>query len=253
MSLLTVEGLKKSYKSLQVLKDVSLEVGESERLVIIGPNGAGKTTLFNCLTGVVPIDSGMVTLGGYEIGKLPVHKRVSLGMSRTFQKNNLMDSLTLEENVRLAVAAGKSYRYQVLKPLTSYREVREETEDLLERWNLSDKRSLIVGQMSYGEQRLLEVVLAMASRPRILLLDEPTSGMSPAETAQMAKMIQNLPRSMSLLVIEHDMDVVFSIADRIVVLHHGEVLLSGTPDEVRNDERVRGIYFGGGAKQYAEA
>ncbi|MDR9794749.1 ABC transporter ATP-binding protein [Aeribacillus sp. FSL K6-2848] len=251
MSILKVENINKSFKTLQVLQNVSLEVQPGERHVIIGPNGAGKTTLFNCITNVLLIDSGKIFLEGQEISNMPSSKLVHLGMSRTFQKNNLFGNLTVEENLHLALTATKRYRYQMFHALTKHIDLKKETDEILAQWEISTRRNVKVNNLSYGEQRLLEILLAMASKPKILLLDEPTSGMSPAETAQTAEMIQKLPRTVSILIIEHDMDVVFSIADRITVLHHGEVILSGTPEEVRNNEEVRKIYFGGGAKAHA--
>ena len=251
MSLLKVENISKSFKSLHVLQNVSLEVLPGERHVIIGPNGAGKTTLFNCITSLLPIDSGKVLLDGIEISQLPSHELVHLGLSRTFQKNNLFANLTVEENIHLAIASRKPYKLAVFRALSYYADLKQETAELLEQWDIAARRDVKVMDLSYGEQRLLEVLLALASKPQILLLDEPTSGMSPAETTQTAEMIKKLPRSVAILVIEHDMEVVFSIADRITVLHHGEVILSGTPDEVRNNEQVREIYFGGGAKTHA--
>ncbi|WP_346234813.1 ABC transporter ATP-binding protein [Lysinibacillus telephonicus] len=251
MTLLKVDNISKSFNTLQVLQNVTLDVQPGERHVIIGPNGAGKTTLFNCITGQLPLNSGAVFLEDVEISKLPPNKLVHLGMARTFQKNNLFGDLTVKENLHLALTALKPYRYQLFKPLSNYSDLKKETEELIEQWQISDRQNVKVDKLSYGEQRLLEVLLALASKPKILLLDEPTSGMSPAETAQTSEMIQKLPRSVALLVIEHDMDVVFAIADRITVIHHGEVIFSGTPEEVRNDDTVRQIYFGGGAKAHA--
>lgn len=251
MSPLKVENLNKSFKALQVLTEVSLEVRDQERHVIIGPNGAGKTTLFDCVMGTVPISSGRVSLDGKNVSTLPDHARVPMGMSRTFQKNNLFGKLTVEENVRLAVEARKPYRFGLFKPLSWRRDLVQECEELLRHWDLWERRQYKVNELSYGEQRLLEILLALASGPRMLLLDEPTAGMSPVETLRTVRLIQDLPRTLTLFVIEHDMEVVFAIADRITVLHHGEVFLSGTPDEVRGDERVGEIYFGGGAKPHA--
>jgi branched-chain amino acid transport system ATP-binding protein len=251
VSLLRVESLDKSFNALRVLQEITLSVEAEERHVIIGPNGAGKTTLFNCVMGTIPLSSGKVLLDGKDVGGMPAHRRVPMGMSRTFQKNNLFGRLTVEENVNLAVEARKPYRFGLFKPLAWRRDLAEESEEMLRQWDMWERRDRRVDELSYGEQRLLEVMLAIASRPRVLLLDEPTSGMSPAETSQTIRLIQDLPRSLTLLVIEHDMEVVFAIADRITVLHHGEVFLSGTPDEVRGDERVSEIYFGGGAKPHA--
>lgn len=251
MTLLKVENLSKSFKSLQVLKDISLELNHNERHVIIGPNGAGKTTLFHCISGVIPITEGKVLIEGQDVSHMPSYTRVASGMGRTFQKNNLFGKLTIEQNLHLAIAANKPFRNRMFKSLINYNGLVEETEQLLIQWNLWDRRNVVVDFLSYGEQRLLEIMLALASKPKILLLDEPTSGMSPAETTKTTKLIQSLPRSISLLVIEHDMEVVFSIADRITVLHHGQVFLSGSPVEIRGDERVKEIYFGGGALEYA--
>ena len=250
MTLLRVENISKSFNTLQVLQNISLDVQPGERHVIIGPNGAGKTTLFNCITSQLALNSGAVFLEDVEISKLPPNKLVHLGMGRTFQKNNLFGNLTVKENLQLALTALKRYRYKLFKPLSSYSDLKAETEEIIEQWKITDRQDVIVDNLSYGEQRLLEVLLALASKPKILLLDEPTSGMSPAETAQTSEMIQKLPRSVALLVIEHDMDVVFSIADRLTVIHHGEVILNGTPEEVRNNDTVRQIYFGGGAKAH---
>lgn len=247
MSLLKVEGISKAFKGLQVLRNVSLDLQPGERHVIIGPNGAGKTTLFNCINGVFPVNEGRVEIRGKDVTNLPPNTRVPLGMARTFQKNNLFGALTVEENVHLSLTARKPYRYKWFKPLNSYTDMLSEAQRLLEQWDLWDRRKHVVDELSYGEQRLLEILLALASEPDILMLDEPTSGMSPAETIQTTRLIQSLPRSISLLVIEHDMEVVFSIADRITVLHHGEVFMSGSPDVIKGDEKVKEIYFGGGA------
>jgi len=251
MTLVKVEGLSKSFKGLQVLKNVSLDLQPGERHVIIGPNGAGKTTLFNCINGNLIPNEGRVIVKDRDVTKLPPNTRVPLGMARTFQKNNLFGPLTVEENVHLAITATKPYRYGWFRPLAAYRDAMGEAERLLKEWNLWERRKRVVNELSYGEQRLLEILLALASGPDILMLDEPTSGMSPAETAQTTKLIQSLPRSISLLVIEHDMEVVFAIADRITVLHHGEVFISGPPEVVKGDEKVREIYFGGGALAHA--
>lgn len=251
MSLLRVENISKSFNTLQVLQNITLDVQPGERHVIIGPNGAGKTTLFNCITGQLAVNSGAVFMEDNEVSKLPSHKLVHLGMARTFQKNNLFGDLTVKENLHLALTALKPYRYQMFNALSNHLDLKRETDELIEQWEISNRQDVKVNNLSYGEQRLLEVLLAMASKPKILLLDEPTSGMSPAETVQTSEMIQKLPRSVALLVIEHDMEVVFAIADRITVIHHGEVILSGTPEEVRNDDTVRQIYFGGGAKAHA--
>jgi branched-chain amino acid transport system ATP-binding protein len=251
MSLLGVEDIRKSFKGLPVLQGVSLEVRPEQRHVVIGPNGAGKTTVLNCITGLIPIDSGSVIIGDREVSRMPAHDRVALGMARTFQKTNLFSKLTVEENLHLAITSRKPYRFRPWKALSRYRDLRDETEELLTRWDLHDVRERKVANLGYGEQRLLEIVMALATRPSILLLDEPTSGMSPAETARITELIQEMPRSVALLVIEHDMDVVFSVANYITVLHHGEIFTSGPPEKIRGDEAVKEIYFGGSASPHA--
>lgn len=251
MSLLTIEGVDKAFSGLSVLKEIDLEVQPGQRHVIIGPNGAGKTTLFNCTNGLLPVDTGSITINDRDVTEMPAHSRVSMGMACTFQKTNLFNELTVEENLHLAITTRKPYRFQLWKPLSWYEDLHQDARQLLEEWDLWDRRKRMVDELSYGEQRILEIVLALASDPKILLLDEPTSGMSPAETARTTSLIQEMPRSVALLIIEHDMNVVFSVADHITVLHHGEIFLSGPPEQVRGDERVREIYFGGGAKPSA--
>lgn len=247
MTLLTISNLYKSYRDLEILKDINLQVKEGERHVIIGPNGAGKTTLFNCITGHSTIDQGEITFDHKKIYHMPHYRLNHLGISRTFQHNNLFDHLTVEENIELAMMSKKTYSYQLFKPLKKYEDLKKEKKKLLSEWDIYDRKDKMVKELSYGEQRILEIMLSMASKPRLLLLDEPTSGMSPSETKSTAELIKGLPRSVTLLIIEHDMEVVFSIADKITVLHHGKLIVSGSPDEIREDEYVREIYFGGGA------
>jgi len=242
-----VENLNKAFGRLRVLNGVSLTVQRGQRHVLIGPNGAGKTTAFQCIAGLMRPDGGTILLEDKDVSTLPVHARVSLGMACTFQKTSLLDGLTVAENVQLAVTALKPYRFRVWKPLSRHGDLRQDTREILQACGLWDRRDQRVNRLSYGEQRTLEIALALASKPKVLLLDEPTSGMSPAETAQTTALLRRLPRSMALLVIEHDMDVVFSIADYITVLHHGEVLVSGPPDQIRANERVKEIYLSGGA------
>ncbi|SFE98707.1 ABC transporter ATP-binding protein [Alteribacillus iranensis] len=246
-ALLKVSDLNKSFKALHVLKNVNMEVENGERHVIIGPNGAGKTTLFNCIYGTLTPTSGMVYFKDKPIHDEESYKRVKKGMSRTFQKNNLFEDLTVEENVHLAILGNKDYKFNPLKPLLQYKDVNEKKVEVLEEWGMYARRKWLVNQLSYGEQRLLEIILALSSNPTLVLLDEPTSGMSPSETSQFTNFIKKIPRDITLLIIEHDMEVVFSIADKITVLHHGEALLSGDPESVRGEQMIQEIYFGGGA------
>ena len=242
--LLRVENIHRRFGGLRVLNGVNLSVAEGERLAIIGPNGAGKTTLFNIIGGELAPGLGRIILGGEDVTRRPAHERVSRGLARTFQTNNLFLGLSVFENVRLAVQRRQGAAFRVLQLASALTEVSSETAGLLARVGLQERHLALARDLSYGEQRQLEVALALAGRPRLLLLDEPTAGMSPAETASMVELIRSFPRDVTLLIIEHDMDVVFAIADRIAVLHYGEVLADGRPDEVRNDPNVLAVYLG---------
>ncbi|WP_428912570.1 ABC transporter ATP-binding protein [Niallia sp. Krafla_26] len=246
-----VEKLNKSFKAIHVLRDASIELQPGERHVIIGPNGAGKTTFIHCLYGTLKFESGDVFLEGRSIKDIPSHERVRLRMARTFQKNNLFNELTVAENIKLALLSEKPYKMKLFKPLSSYKDIEQECIELLEQWDLRQRKDILVKNLSYGEQRILEIMLALCAKPKILLLDEPTSGMSPSETVRTTELIKQIPRDVTLLMIEHDMEVVFSTADKITVLHHGETIMSGTPEEISGNELLQEIYFGGGAKEHA--
>jgi branched-chain amino acid transport system ATP-binding protein len=244
-ALLETQNLRKAYGSLVVTKNVDLAIEEGECHVVIGPNGAGKSSLVGQLTGTLKPSSGRVLFGGREITGLPPEEIRRAGMARTFQKNNLFGTLTVRENVRLAVQAHEG------RPLDPFgvagRDARqnESVDCVLEQLRLNSVANRRVGELSYGEQRQLEVALALAGEPKMLVLDEPTSGMSPAETEAMIGLIRSLARGLTLLLVEHDMKVVFALADRITVLHYGEVLLCGEPHAIASNERVREVYLGG--------
>ncbi len=245
MSHLRVEGLRKHFGGVAALAGVSFTVESGERRAIIGPNGAGKSTLFNLISGELPPTEGRVYLDDRDITALPVHERANLGLGHTFQRNNLFLGLTVFENVRLAVQHRHKVAPQLFKRAASFTQVNEETRDLLQQLGLLDQADRTASALAYGQQRALEIALALATRPNVLLLDEPTAGMSPAETLEMTRFIESLPRSLTMLIVEHDMDVVFSLADRITVLHYGQVISEGIPREVRADPRVQEIYLGG--------
>ena len=243
--LLALQRLTRHFGALAALSGVSLSVDPRERRAVIGPNGAGKTTLFNVIAGALAPTAGAVVFAGEPITGLPVHAVARRGLSRSFQRTSLFPRLSVEENLRLAASARERGTYDLLgsvrrltRPLARAREVAEAV-------GLSDRLTAPAGQLSYGEQRQLEVGVALAPSPRMLLLDEPTAGMSPEETTRMTRLLQALPRDVTMLIIEHDMDVVFSLADRITVLHHGEVLAEGAPEAVRADPRVYEVYLGG--------
>ena len=242
--MLNLHKLVRTFGGLTAVNGVSMQVDAGERRALIGPNGAGKTTLFNLISGVLPVSSGAIWLGSRDITRLPAHERANLGMGRTFQRNNLFFNLSVFENVRLAVQHQRRVSHHMFAPAERFAEVGTATAELLERIGLADRSDELVQTLAYGQQRVLEIALALALQPRILLLDEPTAGMSPAETAEIAHLIAALPRDLTLLIIEHDMDVVFSIADTISVLHYGQVLAEGTPDEISRSQEVQEIYLG---------
>ena len=244
MCRLRVERVEKHFGGLAALADVSLEAAPGERRAIIGPNGAGKTTLFNLIGGELAPGRGRILLGQRDITRLPVHQRANLGLARTFQRNNLFLKLSVFENVRLAVQHHRQTAANLFKPVARFRQVNEETTALITRLGLAAEGGQPAARLSYGQQRALEVALALATEPDVLLLDEPSAGMSPAETAEMVKLIRSLPKALTLLIVEHDMDVVFSLADRITVLHYGRVISEGEPAAVRADPAVQEIYLG---------
>jgi branched-chain amino acid transport system ATP-binding protein len=239
-----VNRLRRDFGALAAVNGVSVTVAPGERRAIIGPNGAGKTTLFNLISGEIPPTSGQVYLNGVDVTRRPVHDRVRRGLSRTYQRNNLFQNLTVFENVRLAVQRYLGISHALWKPANRFEVANERTGNLLAQMGLSERADALAKNLSYGEQRQLEIAIALATEPNVLLLDEPTAGMSPAETSAIARLLQELPRSLTLLVIEHDMDVVFRLAERVTVLHYGEVLVDGSAEQVRVDPRVLEVYLG---------
>jgi branched-chain amino acid transport system ATP-binding protein len=244
MTVLRIENLNRSFGSLVVTNEVNLTVEDGERHVIIGPNGAGKTSLINQIGGQLAPDSGRIYLQGIEITANAPDRVSRLGIARTFQRNNLFQNLSVLENLRLAVQVKRGNPRDFLTPARRDARVIAHAEALLAQVHLDGTGSRPVRSLSYGEQRQLEIGMALAGDPVLLLLDEPTSGMSPAETERMIALISNLPKTIAMLMIEHDMNVVFSVADRITVLFFGEVLASGTPAEIQADSRVRDVYLG---------
>lgn len=244
MSRLRAEGLRKHFGGLAALAGVSLSIAPGERHAIIGPNGAGKTTLFNLITGELSPTKGQVYLDDRDITRLPAYERTNMGLGHTFQRNNLFLGLSVFENVLLAVQHRHQVSRNLFKRAETFENVTRESLDILERLKLTEQRHRVVGELAYGQQRALEIALALASEPTVLLLDEPTAGMSPAETIEMTHFIESLPESLTILIVEHDMDVVFSLADCITVLHYGQVISEGSPEEVRADPQVQEIYLG---------
>ena len=215
-----------------------------ERRAIIGPNGAGKTTLFNLIAGELAPSGGRIEFEGQPIDRLPPYAIARRGISRSFQRTNVFPRLSVAENLRLAAAVRFPGSFRLFAPPPSLAPVLTVVRDVADAVGLADRLDVPAGRLSYGEQRQLEIGVALATRPRLLLLDEPTAGMSPDETQRMIRLLGALPREVTLLIIEHDMDVVFSLADRVTVLHYGEVLTEGPPDAVRADPRVYEVYLG---------
>lgn len=251
MSALELQGLTKHFGALAATQDVSFSVEEGERVALIGPNGAGKTTLFNLISGEISPDSGRIRLGDQDMTH---HSPVTMsesGLGRTFQKNSLFLERTVYENVRLAVQRRLGVRFGFFRSVERYPELRRETEEMLERVHLADRSGAEASNLSYGEQRQLELGIALATSPKVLLLDEPTAGMSAKETGEMVKMLQALPQNLTLLIVEHDMDVVMALARRIIVLNFGKILADGDPEEVRRNKEVLAAYLGLGADEEA--
>lgn len=241
---LILEGLSKAYSGLQALHDIHLTVEPGARRAIIGPNGAGKTTLFNLISGGLSPTSGRIIYWGDNINRVPAHRRAHLGIARTFQVTNLFVRLTVLENFLLACQAQDRIKFVMFRRQSSYRRLRDRALDLLKRFDLWEQRQEIVANLSYGHQRKIEVALALAGQPQLLLLDEPTAGLSSAETDDLVSLLKGLDPSMTVLLIEHDMDVAFEFCQHITVLHLGKLLADGTKDEVKNNPRVQEIYLG---------
>ncbi|HKX18501.1 MAG TPA: ABC transporter ATP-binding protein [bacterium] len=248
---LELDRICRRFGGLEAIRDVTMAVPAGSRRAIIGPNGAGKTTLFNIITGELAATTGRLRLFGRDVTGLPAHARTAMGLGRTFQITNLFGPLTVEDNMLLAVQALSPSKYAMLRPLRRDRTVVDRARELLELAGLWQKRDAEVHVLSYGEQRQLEVLLALAGRPRLLLLDEPAAGLSPGERREMARFIKSLDPGLTLLLIEHDMDVAFEIVDTITVLHFGGVVAEGTKEAVRADPSVQEIYLGTEAVQEA--
>jgi branched-chain amino acid transport system ATP-binding protein len=243
---LELKGLSKSFGGLHAVRGVTLKIMPGDRKAIIGPNGAGKTTLFNLITGIFPATSGQVLLFGRDVTAWQSHRRTALGMARTFQITSLFPRLTVLDNVLLAIEGLRPTKFVMWRFLSSYRDVYEKAHELLERASFLDRKDTEVRYLSHGEQRQLEIVLGLASDPKILLLDEPAAGLSSGESVEMTKFLMKLDPNLAILLIEHDMDVVFDVADEISVLHFGEVLESGVPEQIKNSQKVQEIYLGTG-------
>ena len=241
---LETRKLEKAFGGLRVTRDLSLRIAQGARHALIGPNGAGKTTVINLLTGVLKPDGGRILLAGEDITDLSVHARVRRGLSRTFQINQLYADLTPLETIGLAVSERLGRGGDWWRKMGTREEVNAEIADTLSRFHLLDVMNDLTAALPYGKQRLLEIAVAIAAKPHVLLLDEPAAGVPEGERQDILAAVAALPREVTVLLIEHDMDLVFSFADRISVLVNGALLVEGEPDEVARDPRVKAVYLG---------
>lgn len=244
MNILETKGVHKDFKGLKALADVNLEVAQGERHAMIGPNGAGKTTLFNVITGTYRPTRGRVYFKGRDVSGFKPTRLARMGMGRSFQITSTFQRQSVFQNIRMAIMSRRGIRFNMFQPVDRLREVTREAEEMLARIDLAGERDVPAGLLSYGKNRSLEYSLAMATDPDLILLDEPTAGMSPDETRHAVELIRRLTEGKTVVVVEHDMDVVFSLADRITVLHYGAVLATGTPEEIRENQAVKDAYLG---------
>lgn len=244
MSLLSIQNLVKRFGALTATDHVSLAVEKGEIHALIGPNGAGKSTLVHLISGLLPADGGSLKLDGQELIHLAPHQRVAAGLSRCFQITSIFPKLTVAENLLLAVQAHHSNSFRWFKVRDKDAELKAKAWELAHRVQLESQWNTVAGTLPHGAQRKLDVALAIAATPKLLLLDEPMAGMGPAESEEMVELIQQLRKDMAILLIEHDMDAVFQLADRITVLVYGKVFAQGTSEQIQHDSRVQAVYLG---------
>jgi branched-chain amino acid transport system ATP-binding protein len=244
--LLRTVKLRKCFGSVSAADDIDLQIEGGVLTSIIGPNGAGKTTLINLLTGNIPPDSGKVFFYDEEITYLPIHKRVKKGICRSFQIMNIFPKLSVYENLQIPVLSFLNRSLSFFKTVYHHADANKRVDKLLYEIGLMDKKDLPAGILSHGDQRLLEIGLAMAPEPKLLFLDEPTAGMNPVERVKVLENIRRLSREKqsTFVIVEHDMDIVFSLSDRILVMHRGQILADGSPEEIKQNEDVRKVYLG---------
>ena len=240
----TLRNVHKSFGPIEIIRGVSMDVAAGERHALIGPNGAGKTTLFNLISGRFPITSGEIRVGENRIDGLPPHRINRLGVSRSFQITSIFHRLSVFENIRCGLLWSSGYRYSFWHPLARQRALNEETERLLEELNLAARRDTMAGLLSYAEQRALEIGMTIAGGANVILLDEPTAGMSHSETEYAVALIRRVTQGRTLVMVEHDMKVVFDLADTITVLVYGQIIASGPPVEIRGNRAVQEAYLG---------
>ncbi|MGC8657459.1 MAG: ABC transporter ATP-binding protein [Desulfomonilaceae bacterium] len=245
-SLLDVRLLNKAFGTVVTAKDLNFSLNRGVITSIIGPNGAGKSTLINVLTGLLPADSGEIWFEGREITREPIHKRVTLGLGRSFQVVNVFGNLTVFENLAIPSLALKRHTGKIFKAVANLRDIHQDVENVLSEVGLLGQAYMVARSLSHGDQRLLEVAIALAAKPRLLFLDEPTAGMNPVERTRILETIRKLSLSgeVTFVIVEHDMDIVFSLSDRVMALHRGHIIGDGSPEEIRRNPEVREVYLG---------
>ena len=243
-AILTVDSLVKRFGAVVASDNFSMEVARGELHALIGPNGAGKTTALNQLCGELPPDSGGIFFEGRNITRLPVHRRAWLGIARSYQITRVFENLTVRENLSLAIQAHNGHSFRFWRRASDDPVIRPEIEPAMARVGLEERSEILAAHLSHGEKRQLEVGMALAGRPKLLLLDEPYAGMGPGGGVELTKLIRRLKLELTILLVEHDMQAVFSLADRITVLVYGRAIASGTPEEIRNNPEVKKAYLG---------
>ncbi len=241
---LSLNDVRKKFGQTAIINGVNLDIRKGERHAVIGPNGAGKSTLFNLVSGRFPVTSGSIKLNGEEISQLPTYNINRRGLSRSFQVTNIFAKMSVYENIRCSVLWSKGYKYSFWHRVSKLNEVRQRAEEILESINLSHRRDTLAGLLSYAEQRALEIGVTIAGGANVILLDEPTAGMSHSETDLAVALIRKVSEGRTLVMVEHDMGVVFNLADRISVLVYGEVIATGKPEEIRANPKVQEAYLG---------
>jgi branched-chain amino acid transport system ATP-binding protein len=242
--ILRLRGVGRRFGGLHAVRDVDLDVARGERRAILGPNGAGKTTLFNLISGDIPQTSGTIEFQGWDVGEVSSAGRTRLGMGRTYQKSRLFLGLSVEDNLYLAVLGSREGHLRMIRKAVD-REMRERARELARLVGLEDKLPDLVGNISHGEQRQLEVAMARATEPTLMLLDEPASGLSRGERVALTDLLLELDRSITLILIEHDMDVALRVAEHVTMMHDGRKIVEGTPNEIRANQTVHELYLGG--------
>ncbi|MBN2032510.1 MAG: ABC transporter ATP-binding protein [Deltaproteobacteria bacterium] len=246
LPLLEIQRLNKSFGRVVAAHDIDLIFEPGVLTSIIGPNGAGKSTLINLLSGSIHPDSGSIFFEGQDITRLPIHRRVKMGLCRSFQVVNVFPELTVFDNARIPLLALRKRAHGLFRPVGGEKDVHREVLEVLERVGLPAEAGTTASALSHGDKRLLEVGIALAAGPKLLFLDEPTAGMNPVERSKILENIRSLSREgkTTFVIVEHDMDIVFSLSERVIVLHHGVVIGDGTTEEIRNSPRVREVYLG---------